>query len=82
LSPKELGAYFLTYSLVTVGALLGSLGLHLSVLRFVAESLALDQYDRTKRALRVVFGLGVLGALGAGIAYLLFGHLVGSSLFH
>jgi hypothetical protein len=29
-----------------------------------------------------VFGLGVLGALGAGIAYLLFGHLVGSTLFH
>ena len=82
LSPGELGAYFLAYSLVTVGALLGTLGLDLSVLRFVAESLALEHYDRTRRVLRIVFGLGVLGALGAGIAYLLLGHLVGDGLFH
>jgi O-antigen/teichoic acid export membrane protein len=82
LLPEELGAYFLAYSLVTVGALVGTLGLDLSVLRFVAESLALEQYDRTRRVLRVVFGLGMLGTLGAGIAYLLLGHLVGGSLFH
>jgi O-antigen/teichoic acid export membrane protein len=82
LSPGELGAYFLAYSLVTVGALVGTLGLDLSVLRFVAESMALEQYDRTRRVLRVVFGLGLLGTLGAGIAYLLLGHLVGGSLFH
>src|ERR687898_621061 len=77
LSPQELGAYFLALSIVSLGAVLGSMGLPKTVVRLVAENMGLDRSGRTRRAIRTVLGLGVLGTLGVGLAYLLAGDLVG-----
>lgn len=82
LVPRDLGAYFLAVSVVFLGALLGSLGLNQVVVRFVAENMSLRRYGRTRRVIRIVFGVGVLGALGVGVAYLLLGRLMGSALFN
>jgi O-antigen/teichoic acid export membrane protein len=81
LSPEDLGAYFLAFSVVSVGALAGSLGLNLSVVRFVAESIGLNQTDRARRVVGVVFCLGAVGALVVGLLYLSLGDFVGESLF-
>lgn len=81
LSPRDFGAYFLAFSLVSVGALLGTLGLNQAIVRLVAESVGLNQHARARRIVRMVFGLCGLGALGVGGAYLLLGHLIGDLLF-
>jgi O-antigen/teichoic acid export membrane protein len=80
LSPQEFGAYFLALSIVSLGAVVGSMGLPKTVVRLVAENMGLDRSGRTRRAIRTVLGLGVLGTLGISLAYLLAGDLV-SELF-
>jgi len=82
LSPKELGVYFLAFSVVSFGALLGSLGLNQVVVRFVAEGLKLRQFQRTRRVVKVAYVLSVLGASGAGLTYLLLGRIIGDRVFH
>jgi O-antigen/teichoic acid export membrane protein len=83
LSPTEFGAYFLVLSIISLGAVVGSLGLPKTVVRFVAENMALDQFGRTRRVIYTVLGIGVLGTLGVSLAYLLVvGDLVGRYLFH
>jgi O-antigen/teichoic acid export membrane protein len=77
LSPQEFGAYFLALSIVSLGAVVGSMGLPKTVVRLVAENMGLDRSGRTRRAIRTVLGLGVLGTLGISLAYLLAGDLVG-----
>src|SRR5215203_1705362 len=82
LSPREVGLYFLAFSVVQLGSLMGSLGLEQAVVRFVAESVGLEQFKRARRALAWIAVLGVLGALGVGIAYSVSGQMVGGTLFH
>jgi O-antigen/teichoic acid export membrane protein len=43
LSPAELGAYFLAFSLVTVCATVAPLGANRAVVRFVAEAIGLNR---------------------------------------
>jgi O-antigen/teichoic acid export membrane protein len=81
LSPAELGTYFLAYSIVFICTALGVMGLPWAVVRFVAESMGLEQYERTRRAIRLALGFGALGAAVVGLAYLLFGGRLASSLF-
>jgi O-antigen/teichoic acid export membrane protein len=80
LSPQELGAYFLALSIVSLGAVVGSMGLPKTIVGLVAENMGLDRSGRTRRAIRTVLGLGILGTLGISLAYLLAGDLV-SELF-
>lgn len=82
LPPQDLGAYFLAFSVVSLGAIAGSLGLNKSVVRFIAESVGLSQYDRARRAVGLTLTLGAVGATGVGVAYLFLGGLVGEGLFH
>src|SRR5918996_1344186 len=73
LTPQALGTYFLAYSILNVGTALGALGLNGTVVRLVAEGMGLNLFGRVRRVIRVVLGVGTLGALGLGLAYLLFG---------
>jgi O-antigen/teichoic acid export membrane protein len=82
LSPQELGAYFLAFSLVMLGSTVGSLGANYAVVRFVAESMGLNQFGRARHAVSVMCVVGVLGALGTGCLYLLSGDVLANKLFH
>lgn len=82
LSPQDLGVYFLAFSIVQLGALSGSLGLEQAMVRFVAESVGLNQLGEARHVLSRALILGALGALGAGTVYLLFGPIIGDNLFH
>jgi len=81
LSPQDLGVYFLAFSVISLGSVVGSLGLGQAGIRFVAESLALGQYSRARRVVGGVVTLGLLGALGTGLVYLLLGDLLGERVF-
>ena len=82
LSLQDFGTYLLVFSIISVGAVLGSLGLPKTVLRFVAESMTLDQPGRARRAIYTALGLGAAGALITCLAYYFFiGDLVGRYLF-
>jgi O-antigen/teichoic acid export membrane protein len=72
----------LALSIVSLGAVVGSLGLPKTVVGLVAESKGVGRPGRARRVIRTVLGLGVFGALGIGLAYLLVGDLVSEHLFH
>ncbi len=77
----ERNAYWLALSIVSLGAVVGSLGLPKTVVQLVAENMGLNRSGRARRVIYTVLGIGVFGTLGVGLAYLLLGGLVGN-LFH
>jgi O-antigen/teichoic acid export membrane protein len=81
LSPREVGTYVLAYSILNLGTSLGALGLTGTVVRLVAQGMGLNLFGRVRRVIGVVLGVGTLGALGVGLAYLLFGDYLAKSLF-
>jgi O-antigen/teichoic acid export membrane protein len=81
LTPQEFGAYFLAFSIVSFGAVVGALGLPKTVVWLVAENMGLKRSRRTRRVIYTVFGIGVFGTLGVSLAYLLVGDPVSKSVF-
>lgn len=81
LTPQALGTYFLAYSIFNVGTSLGALGLTGTVVRLVAEGIGLNLFGRVRRVIGVVVGVGALGGLGVGFAYLLFGDDLAKAVF-
>jgi len=68
LDPAEMGAYFLVFSVVSVMAMLGQLGLAQVALRFVAESMGVGNPSAARRVVlqtmrMVMLGLVVLAGL-------------------
>jgi O-antigen/teichoic acid export membrane protein len=82
LSPHELGAYFLAFSLVMLGSMVGSLGANYAAVRFVAESMGLNQFGRARHVVGLMCVVGVLGALGCGSLYLFSGDMLAKKVFH
>src|SRR5215218_6584038 len=82
LTPPELGTYFLAFSILNVGTTLGALGLTETVVRLVAQGMGLNLFGRVRRVISVVLGVGTLGALGVGLAYLLFGDDLAKAVFN
>lgn len=81
LTPAELGAYFLAFSVVSLGSQLGALGLGKPMVRFTAESVGLGRYGDARRTIGLALALGLAGAAGVGLAYLLFGQALAEGLF-
>jgi len=52
-----------------------------TVVRLVAEGMGLNLFGRVRRVIGVVLGVGTLGALGVGLAYLLFGDNLAQIVF-
>jgi O-antigen/teichoic acid export membrane protein len=72
LSPDEMGAYFLTVSIVMFAGIVASFGLRQTVVRLVAESLAQGLPGRARKTISIVFGIAATGALVVGGGYLAF----------
>lgn len=81
LDPEDLGVYFIAFSLVSLGAVAGALGLNQTVIRFVSESMALERFGRTRSAVTSSLTLGFCGAFVVGLLYLLFGGTLSKMLF-
>jgi len=82
LTPLEVGAYFLTLSLVTAASIVAQLGLNHTVVRLVAESLSLNQPGRARMVVRYSLYLATLGILVVNtILYLGLGEWLAMTLF-
>ena len=83
LSPEDLGAYFIAFSLVSSISLIAVFGLNTSVVKFVASATAHAEFGRAKDAVRLSVALA---ALFAGILCLVFyfggGYWLTTNLFH
>jgi O-antigen/teichoic acid export membrane protein len=69
LTPEEMGAYFLTFSLVSVVAIIAQLGLTQTIVRLVAESMGTDRPGRARQS--VILALRVVAFSGLVVACLL-----------
>ncbi len=83
ISPEEMGAYFLTLSLVSVSSIVAQMGLTKTVVRLVAESMGTGQPARAKQSILWSFRFTVIGAvIMAGIIALGGGQWIGRHVFH
>lgn len=85
LSPNDVGVYFLLFSLMNLVNLAGPLGLNRSVVKFLAENLAMGEAERAKNFLKKVLLLGDASILGisvglVGMQYLPVGEYVYKSI--
>ena len=67
LTHAELGAYFTTFTMVMIGSTIAQLGLDRAVVRIVAAAIATGRPGKARRAVRTVFGFGLLGAVGVSL---------------
>jgi O-antigen/teichoic acid export membrane protein len=82
LAPSELGAYFIMFTLVYLFATLGGLGLNQTVVRLVAEEMAVDRPDRARAAVRMsVVGTGIGTAVVAGLVAVGGGRIIATDVF-
>jgi O-antigen/teichoic acid export membrane protein len=80
LTPPQYVVYGLALAIVTVGVVIGCMGLPKTVVQFIAENMPLNQTGRARRTISLVLGLVLLGALGVSLAYLLVADLAGNLL--
>lgn len=82
LTPEEMGAYFLAFSVVTVAGVVARMGLDRVSVRFIAESLGTGQQLRARAVVTRAFALAAAGtALVAGVVWLGFGRWLALHLF-
>ncbi len=67
LTPNELGAYFLTLTLVLASVIIGQLGLNDIVVRLIAESLAVGQAARALQAIRIARSIVLVASTAVGL---------------
>ena len=82
LAPEEIGAYFLTYSMITIGAVIAQLGLNHTIVRFIAESVGQGQDGRASASVKGVFSLATLGVALVATVVACGGSYVASHIFH
>ena len=81
LTPDQLGAYFLAFSVVTVLVLVAQLGGKPTMVRLVAASLATARPGRARAAAGQIVLLGFLGSVTVGLAWWLLGGELAGRLF-
>jgi len=82
LTPEDMGAYFLTISVVLVAALIAQVGLPTAIVRLIAESLGKGDGGRARMTIKLSIVLcGLFSLIIAGSFYLGVGQWVASSIF-
>lgn len=83
LSPEEMGAYFLTLSIVSLSAMFSSMGLNRSIVRLVAESIGLNKYGSARVAIVKTLKIAVVASsVVAALFFFGFGKWLSINVFH
>lgn len=67
LSPEEFGVYILAFSLVTLGAIVGQVGLDRTVIKLIASAMAKGDLSRSKNIIDVVLIWGGFTSLAVAV---------------
>lgn len=81
LTPSDLGAYFLMFSVVALSAIIGKFGLDQVALKGVAKYLAENKQADIKALLRFVLSWSAITAIGVSAIYVLIGDDIVEHLF-
>lgn len=82
LSPEEMGAYFVTVSIVMFLAILASFGLRQTVVRLVAESIAQELPGKARKTMITAFCIAGAGSIVVSGSYFIFlGDWLASDIF-
>jgi O-antigen/teichoic acid export membrane protein len=81
LSPAELGAYFLTVSLVTVATMTAQMGMQRSVVRLVAETMSQGRSGRARAIVGTVLRIGTVSGIAVGLAVGFGGRNIAEQIF-
>lgn len=81
ITPKEVGAYFLIVSVVTVATSLAQLGLHVVVVRLIAEAMANDASGKARATVSTALRIGITSALIVGLLLGASGELIAKRIF-
>lgn len=83
LTPDELGAYFLTLSLVTMAAIFAQLGLTQTIIRLVAESMTEDNPERARQVILYSLGLATISMFVVAFLFAFGGgQWIAKNMFH
>ena len=83
LGPSRLGAYFLVFSMVTIGSIVAQMGLDRTVVRLVSASRGTGDAGRARRSVRTIFAMGLASSLLlAGLLVLGLGNFVAIHIYH
>lgn len=63
LTPEEFGAYFLVFSLVTLGSIFGQMGLDRTSVRLIASAMVIGDTARCKNIINTVLRYGAMASL-------------------
>ena len=82
LTPAEMGAYFLVMSIVFIGALLSQLGAHQAIVRLIAGSYGVNEFDTSRQSIKSAYIIVFSGALLTGLVYIgVLGQWLGVGVF-
>lgn len=81
ITPKEVGAYFLIVSVVTVATSLAQLGLHVAVVRLIAEAMASAASGKARAIVSKALRIGIISALIVGVLLGVNGELIAKHIF-
>lgn len=83
LSPEEMGAYFLAFSLVSVAVVIGQLGLSQIIVKLIAESMGTGKPERARQSILLVLGMtGVSAIIVAALTAFSVGEWIAVYIFH
>jgi len=70
LTPNEMGAYFLTLSLVSVAAVVAQLGLTQTLIKLVSESMAVEKLSRVRRSIVLALRMAAVSSLVVAVFFI------------
>ena len=73
LTPEEMGAYFLSLSLVSIVAVVAQLGLTQTITRLVAESIGIEKPSRARRSIVLTIRMFFLSGIGVVLFFIIGG---------
>ena len=79
----QLGEYFLVFSMVMIGSVVGQMGLDRTVVRLVAAARATSEGGRARRAVRLTFVLGLMASSAVALVLVLgLGNFIAIHIYH
>lgn len=82
LTPTEFGAYFATFSLVSIGSIIALLGMDRVIVRLMSADIGLGNQSKARSAVRVAYAYVGAGAVGTALCVTVIGGWLARDVYH